>query len=66
MTTEDASNYTYHIDDLTHVIKEPDDYKWSFKFNEDHPMEMRMLVAPNKFHRFMQKLMFGFIWKKLK
>ena len=51
MTTEDASNYTYHIDDLTHVIKEPDDYKWSFKFNEDHPMEMRMLVAPNKFHR---------------
>jgi len=41
------------------------EYKWELRLSKDSNFVIQLFVAPNKFHRFMQKLMLGFEWTEM-
>jgi hypothetical protein len=40
--------------------------KWEFKFCKNSSYTVQVDEAPNWFHRFLQKLILGIVWKRIK
>jgi hypothetical protein len=46
-------------------LQEPPKPKWSFSVNGTNEVLFNVPSAPNIFHRFMQHLLLGIVWKRI-
>lgn len=47
------------------TVSSPPRYRWSLILVKDAYPKFNFLKAPNRFHRFMQRIAFGFHWSRI-
>ena len=66
MTTDYTYDYNPKSTITGYTFRVNPEYIWECRINSGFVLQFTELMpVPNRFHRWMQKILFGFIWRKL-